>query len=367
MPSARVIDLESLLAPIAGDDPCGVSLRWDSLYDQIRTARTVEEGVLGDGASTSNRVNWAEIARLAISALAERSKDLMIAAWLTEALLALHGFAGVRDGLSLIHGLLTRYGDGVFPLPDDGDLEPRIAPLVWLMDADRGARLPNRLREIPFFPDAEDVFSWAYWKSRYAPPKGDDESDEAFARRKYDAEQRERRFEEASSSASLEFVTALCEDIQEANGALRDLDALLTQRFGDLAPGVTAFRQALEECQALIRRIVRDKGGLVGGASDVAETPVAAPGDEPASRAAATGSGPITSREDAFRRLAEVATYLRRAEPQSPVPLLIDRAISWGRMPFDQLLREMIKDAGSQDQVRDLLGIKSTTGEPGPT
>jgi type VI secretion system protein ImpA len=70
-------------------------------------------------------------------------------------------------------------------------------------------------------------------------------------------------------------------------------------------------------------------------------------------------AGPITSREEAFRRLAEVAAYLRRTEPQSPVPHLIDRAISWGRLPFDELLREMIKDEGTRGQVRDLLGIRA--------
>ena len=284
----------------------------------------------------------------------------MIAAWLTEALLGLYGFAGVRDGLHLIHGLLTDFWDDVFPLPDEGDLEPRVAPLVWLMDADRGARLPNRLREIPFFPDSETCFSWVYWKSRYTPPKGDDESDEVFARRKSEAEQRERRFEEASSSASLEYVTTVYDEIRETKTALSDLDTLVTERFGDLAPGVTAFRQALDECEVLMRRIVRDKGGLAEETQAVEEDAAGLADGGKDGRPAAANSGPITSREDAFRRLAEVATYLRHAEPQSPVPLLIDRAISWGRMPFDQLLREMIKDSGSQDQVRDLLGIRAT-------
>ena len=363
MSSARVIDLETLLAPIAGDDPCGASLRWDPVYDQIKNARTVEEGVLGDDARESNKANWGEVVQLAVGALSERSKDLMIAAWLTEALLAVYGFAGARDGLLLLHGLLTRFGEGVFPRPDDGDLEPRVAPLVWLMDADRGARLPNRLRETPFFPEAGIVSSWVYWKSRYATPKGDNESDEAFARRKSEAEQRAHLFEEASSNASLERVTALYEDIQEAKTAVTEFHALVTERFGHLAPGTTAFRQALDECEVLIRRIVRDRGGLAEGTPTTEEESSGSASGDNSGPSVAQASGPITSREDAFRRLAEVASYLRRAEPQSPVPLLIDRAISWGRMPFDQLLREMIKDSGSQDQVRDLLGIKNASDE----
>jgi type VI secretion system protein ImpA len=357
MSSTSVIDFDALLAPIAGGNPCGVSLRWEPLYDQIKKARTVEEDIL-DGATGADEINWEEVSQLANSTLAEQSKDLMIAAWLTEALLALHGFAGVRDGLRLLHGLLTTYWNDVFPLPEDADLEPRVAPLVWLMDADRGARLPNRLREIPLFRDSETSFSWLYWKSRYTPPKGDEESDDVYAARKSEAEERERRFEDVASSASLEYITTLYEDIQEAKAALREFDELTTERFGDLAPGVTAFRQALEECEVLVRRIVRDKGGLTEAVEE--EESVAAKGGEDGHPAAT--AGPITCREDALRRLAEVSAYFRRAEPQSPVPLLIDRAINWGHMPFDQLLREIIRDESAQDQVRDLLGIK-TTGE----
>ena len=219
--------------------------------------------------------------------------------------------------------------------------------------------------EIPLFPDAETSFSWRFWKSRYTPPKRDDEDDAAYAQRKSEAEKRERLFEDAASSASLEYVSTVYEDIREAKAALANLGDLVNRCFGDLVPGITAFRQALEECEALVRRIVLDKGGLADGGAEMLDNEdagdLAKDGDD--GRPAAGATGPITSREDAFRRLAEAAAFLRRTEPQSPVPHLIDRAISWGRMPFDQLLLEMIKDSGTQNQVRDLLGIRTEDQE----
>ena len=69
-------------------------------------------------------------------------------------------------------------------------------------------------------------------------------------------------------------------------------------------------------------------------------------------------SGPISSREEAFNRLAEVAAFLRQKVPQSPIYLLVERAVSWSRMPFDQLLGALIKDAGTRGQVSELLGIE---------
>jgi type VI secretion system protein ImpA len=106
--------------------------------------------------------------------------------------------------------------------------------------------------------------------------------------------------------------------------------------------------------------MARDKGCLAepvdeAVADDGQEQDGAAAGGAPQ----AASAGPIQSREDAFRRLGEVSAYLRRTEPQSPVPLLIDRAISWGSLPFDQLLREMIKDESTRSQVSELLGLQS--------
>lgn len=360
MSSPSLLDFHALLAPVPGDNPCGKDLRYEPAYEQIKAARREgDRDVLG---AEGEAADWPAVLDLTTAALATRSKDLMLAAWLTEALTARHGFAGFRDGLQLVRQLLEQFWDGLYPRVDDGDLEPRAAPLVWLTDADRGARLPNRLRDVPLTPDAAG-YSWNYWKARYAPPKAESEDEGTYAQRKAEAEARGKRFEDAVGGTDLAFVVGLHEDVQQAQAALAELDKTATQRLGGLAPGVTAFRQALEECEALIRRIRKDKGGLETKAAD------AATGAEPAAatgpRTGTAAAGPIGSREDAFRRLAEVSSYLRRAEPQSPVPLLIDRAIAWGQMPFDQLLREMIKDESSRLQVGDLLGIKTRTETAG--
>src|SRR5690606_27937950 len=125
------------------------------------------------------------------------------------------------------------------------------------------------------------------------------------------------------------------------------------EKFGmELAPAVTPFRTALEEIEALLRRMVKDKGGFAEAAEPVAGAPADTP--HTSGNGQAASSGPIQSREDAFRRLGEVSAYLRRTEPQSPVPLLIDRAITWGRMPFEQLVREMIKDESVRTQISEL-------------
>ncbi len=77
----------------------------------------------------------------------------------------------------------------------------------------------------------------------------------------------------------------------------------------------------------------------------------------------AAPSGPIRSREEAYRRLSEAADYLLRTEPHSPSPYLVMRAVTWGRMPLTDLLQELVQSEGDLVQLYTLLGIRSGVGQ----
>jgi type VI secretion system protein ImpA len=70
---------------------------------------------------------------------------------------------------------------------------------------------------------------------------------------------------------------------------------------------------------------------------------------------------PVSSREDAYRQLAAAANVLRQLEPHSPIPYLIQRAVELGRLPFPQLIRELVRDANVIAELDRELGIKETT------
>lgn len=79
--------------------------------------------------------------------------------------------------------------------------------------------------------------------------------------------------------------------------------------------------------------------------------------------APAAASGPIRSREEAYRRLSEAADYLLRTEPHSPSPYLVMRAVTWGRMPLTDLLQELVQSEGDLVQLYTLLGMRSGMGQ----
>jgi type VI secretion system protein ImpA len=138
-------DLEALLAPIPGDAPQGIDIREDfsatSPYNRLRDARSeardAERGqdAGGDDARDATPL-WRGVRELALKTLAETTKDLEVAAWLTEALVRSHGFAGLSAGAQLMAGLAEQYWDGLFPLPDDYGMETRVTPVTGLNGRD---------------------------------------------------------------------------------------------------------------------------------------------------------------------------------------------------------------------------------------
>jgi type VI secretion system protein ImpA len=68
--------------------------------------------------------------------------------------------------------------------------------------------------------------------------------------------------------------------------------------------------------------------------------------------------GPIASREDALKRLDEVAKWFRRTEPHSPLAYTLDEAVRRGRMTLPELLAEIVPDYATRSTILTSLGIK---------
>jgi len=356
MPTDPTIDIEALLAPIPGEDPAGAISSFDDVFGEIRRAR---EEVSRDAFEDKPiAANWPLVVARASDTIRSRAKDLRLATNLTEALSELYGFAGFRDGLQVTRGLLERYWDGVYPRIDEGNIAPRLAPLIWMTEATRGARLPNRLREVPIVPspDGDRGMSLAFQKSCYAPPKTENEDADAYERRRAEAEDRSRRFQDAVVLAPAAHLGLLREDLEQCSAEIAKLDAVLNERFGVEGPSLTPLREAIEDCAALVGRLFREKGGETG------PIVVPPPGPGGGTTVTTTGTslpgGAVASRQEALNRLREVAAFFRQTEPHSPIPYLIERAASWGGLSLEQLVQELVKDSGTREQIGELLGFK---------
>ena len=367
---APLLDFDRLLAPISAERPAGESLQYSGLYDEIREARRADDQLeQGDWKRELKVSDWDEVVALATEALLSKTKDLQIAAWLAEGLTMLHGFAGARDGLKLMKGLHADFWETCFPEVDEGDLEGR-ANVLSLFDR----QVALALRKAPLTRAPGMNFSWLEWsESRpFDIPETvtgplDAEAQARLAELRKQAVEENKTsgedFRKAKGSTPKSFYEDAAKALALSWDEFQGLDRAMDERFGRQTPGLAELKKAIEEVRRVVDGILKAKRALEPDAPAAGP----APAEEGATGAFAPGpglagpSGPVRSRGEALARLGEVAEFFRRTEPHSPVSYLVQRAITWGQMPLESWLADVIKDAAVLDGIRETLGIRSGT------
>lgn len=366
MPSGEILDLARLSAPIAGESPVGTDLRGDSspaspyylVKDARSNARATERHALMNG-EDNGLADWGPVLEAAPDLLATTSKDLEIAAYLIEALVRRHGFAGLRDGFRLIRELVEQYGDEIFPLPDEDGVETRVAPLTGLNGEGAEGTLIAPIKQIPITDETSvGQFACVHHQQALELQRA---PDDVRARRIEQGAVSLDTFERAVAETDAEFYRDLVEDIDAAIEEYSQLSDALDARYGHDAPPTSSIRNTLQECRDTVADVARDKLPSTEPAGDGEPTADAAQGGaaQPAAQAGVS-TGAIQTREDAFRVISQVADFFRKTEPHTPISYALDRIVRWGRMPLPDLLKEIISDETSVDQMFRLVGITKT-------
>lgn len=354
--AAPAVDFESLLAPISVAEPAGESLRYEGTYDAIEELRREDDHSLPQGVwkHKLKKAQWPEVAELCFETLETRTKDLKIAAWLCEAWLHLHGFAGLEAGVKLLAGLCESFWEELHPRLEEGDPSLRMAPLEWLDD-----HLTLALKQLPVTrPQGPDAvpYGWADWeRALYYSNLLKTEPAASKEPGMKDQVSREKVQVSVTLTPSA-FYQDLAADLERAETAVTDLVRVLNEAAGDSAPTFHQIRETLTAIRAFTLRVLEQR------AEDEEILAPAAGLDEDGGPGigAKSPSGPIRSRAEAYRQLSVAAEYLLRTEPHSPAPYLVRRAVSWGNMPLAELFRELLQGGADLRTIYTLLGIKET-------
>ncbi|MCR6632326.1 MAG: type VI secretion system protein TssA [Magnetospirillum sp.] len=349
---ATVLDLDAILAPLAEGDGCGADLHdaADSPFHDIDEARRSDDDLpQGVWVHDRKQADWDQVVALCQKVLARRSKDLRVAARLAEALVNRDGFAGLGPALSMIEALCRRFWPGLHPRVDeDGDLSGRANAIALL-----NARLPRVLRTLPITRSGQNEavsYSWGdYETARLLESRGAAKKGGLTLA----------AFEASAFASPVPLLERLRANLTGGLAALERLDGLLDDACRREAPSLEALRGLLGEMTAWL--------GTVIPASQPPE-PVSDPADDGelnmteanSSPVAAVADGPIASREDAYRRLSEIADYLMRTEPHSPTPYVLRRVHAWGRMPLHQLLIDMAQGRNDLATIMELITPKES-------
>lgn len=356
-----MLSLDQLLQPIEGESPAGRNLRYDALYDQIAEARSEDDPSLpvGSWARQTKKADYPAVVSLSEEALAKRSKDLWIAAWLGEARIHLQGLAALAPTLDLLLQLQETFWDSLYPEIEDGDAAMRSAPLQWAID--------HYLALVYELPSAAESLGYQAYKTARA----------SLATQSGSSQPATDALEATLSGTSKAFYVAREGDLAAARASLEKLDRFCDEKYGDDGPSATRLKTAIEEVHNLVASLLRARREIDPDPVTVAvtepepkpeeapEPPPAAPVEaapEPPPPAPAIAASPASpqieesvpataplpvesapsarrspaSRQEALDVIRDGAAYLAREASSNPLPYLLLTAMQWGLQQGDE-------------------------------
>jgi type VI secretion system protein ImpA len=342
-------EIEPLLQPVSELKPSGDDLKYTPLFDKIRSSRKLEDtGPKGLWEREEGASDFGLIAKLASEALAKKTKDLQLAAWLTEAWIYEEGIPGLVAGLDLSREFLLRFWDTLYPELDEGDAEPRAVGLEWTgsyFDPAKGSSPIYALYSVPLTSSGYGLF--VYQESRRigyeaevsGTPSRRDARNAALQENKIAPEVFDKDFEATKKA----FYKELEADLKAALESLDQLDEVCHDKFQDVAPSFTPLRKALDEvtnvAHVLLLKKLEKEPDIVAPLPSAAAPVAGQTPQEQALGASASQldlsqleSGAIQSEDQAFLHTAAAAQFIRHRNPASPVSYLLLRALRWGEL-----------------------------------
>lgn len=332
------MQIEALLTEISPEEACGPDLEYDAEFMALdQAAQGKPEQQFGDTIVPAIEPNWVDV-RTRAEALFSRTKDLRVAVLLARACLRLNEYPGLRDGLTVLHQLLARYWDTVYPRIEaeyDNDPTMRLNVLGTLVDANGFLRDLRAAHVVP--PGAKgqltvrDVLV-VMGKLPAAP----DNTLTLSQMQGIIAD---------TSTANAGVIEAARESLRVA----RELQVLLNDQLGSdrslsLQPLVDVLDIVVKTCDGALGAspVADDSPGVGSIAVSGGVVMVAAPGE-------------IRSREDAIRMLERVCEFMERTEPSNPAPLLIRRAQRLVSKNFIEIMEDLAPD--SLGAIKGIAGI----------
>jgi len=131
--------------PVSEAAPCGENIRYESVFEELEAELAKQESL------SSETVDWNQVSQISSKILKESSKDLLVGAYLTQALLINEGYSGLAVGLKILHDMVDKHWDCLFPPAKR--MRARGTAITWLAER-AGALVADK---VPTAKDAEAI------------------------------------------------------------------------------------------------------------------------------------------------------------------------------------------------------------------
>ncbi|EGY64295.2 ImpA family type VI secretion-associated protein [Ralstonia sp. 5_2_56FAA] len=336
--SSPDIRFADLALPVSADQPCGPDLEYDTDFVVLQARATqCEAAQYGDFVAPTEVLNWPELER-DCQRLLLRTKDIRLLTLFLRCRTRLDQAEGLRDGLALMHTVLTAFPEQVHPrLEIDGDVDPgvRANALATLVDPQG---LLADVREIALGNNAMRLqirdIERALGKSRPA-----DALAPASVHRQLEA----LHSQGAPEIEAMQEACALAQSIQLWS------ETSLPNHAPDLKPLIRLLQLAGRPEPAQPVAIEYAPASEIPPAAAQAPAPSRAnnaplpPADAQHAPSQNANTMP-TSRHDALTQIRFARTWFEAHEPSSPVALLLRQAESLVGKPFAEVFQAIPAD-----------------------
>ncbi|WP_407947153.1 type VI secretion system protein TssA [Paraburkholderia sacchari] len=365
--------IDTLLAPISADAPCGPDLEYDADFLEFQRCATAKpEEQYGDVVIAAQSPAWREVERLALVLLA-RTKDLRIVVPLTWAWIDSRGLQGYADGLQLASALLDAYWEPLHPallFDDEADPLPRfnaLAELAGPQGCVRAAREQALIGPLSVSAAAELLQQGdGVMSSESGSDVGNGVGSYAGGRTRL---MRELREAYAAGSPALLAALSVREQLEglrrrtserlgeawaiDKSAFERQLAALAAELPQDMTPQPQAMPEAAEQ------NTPQNAEQNVLPQQRAAGTPAANGAN--ATTGTAWRDAEISSRADIDFGLEKMCRYLELHEPSHPAPIFLRRAQRLLSLNFYEIFRDI-----APESVRELDHLSGNRNESPP-
>jgi type VI secretion system ImpA family protein len=311
------------------------------------------------------RADWGKIESLCEEALTTQSKDLQLAAWLTEAWISLRGVEGYTRGIQLFSSLIEAFWETLHPQPpEDGDMEGRLMIFEWM---DR--TLSARLLLIPLTQSQfeETAFGLGFFKSaqhndaaqRRATGKASSTNDPSKAVGTIED------FQRSLDQTPDAYLSKHHQTITQALQATRTLKEGLSALLGAASPSFSQILGTLQEMDRILKSAlqtreppppVEDPTPDIMPGTDSSEEIPAPTADLSAVPEISRRKLDLKNRDDAYRHLETIAAFLEQSDPHSLAPQLLRQLLRWEHRNILNILEEIAKTPQEYDILMKLFG-----------
>lgn len=347
------MDLADLIKSHGDEEPSGENLEYDPAFISLElAAQPGEERQIGESIIAAEEPDHTEVITQAMDVLG-RSHDLRAAVFLAYSMLRTKGFPGFAEVTGYVRGVLEQFWDTCHPqldADDDDDPTMRVNAVVSLGAAD------TILRAIRIAPLTDSrvlgrlsLRDILIAEGEIPPPEGMENpptTDQIFG---------------AFQDTDPEKLNVMRGAVKQALDDVKAIVAVFAERTPSNQPD-------LEPLEKLLKVVLGkfSNAGVSGGedeAQDDAGGGEAAPGGSGSGDGASGGwsgpsgggSGAINNQQDVKNTLDRLIAYYNRAEPSSPLPMMLERCKRLVGASFVDIIKDMAPDG--RDNVYRIGGL----------